>query len=71
MRGAHRPDLGEVPDNLEAEAEKAAWECFATAHPHEAYETWPDRFWQFFHTKAPNVSRERMVEILKETEGIQ
>lgn len=50
------------------EIEEFAWESFAEAHPHEAYETWPERFWQFFHAKAPHVTREQMERTLKETE---
>jgi len=44
-----------------------AFEAFARAHPHEAYETWPERFWAFFHREHPHVSRAQMEAILKET----
>jgi hypothetical protein len=44
-----------------------AFEAFATAHPHEAYETWPDRFWEFVRSQHPNISRTQMEAILKET----
>jgi len=50
------------------ELEQAAFEAFAIAHPHEAYATWPERFWAFFHRVVPNVSREQMEQYLKETE---
>lgn len=45
-----------------------AFEAFSHAHPHEAYAAFPERFWNFFHKKCPNVTRERMEELLKETE---
>lgn len=60
----NEPDL----DRIAAEAEQAAWDCFMMAHPHEAYESNPERFWQDFHKKAPNMPRENMVALLKETE---
>jgi len=44
-----------------------AFELFATIYPHEAYIEWPNRFWDFFHTKYPEISREKMEEILKGT----
>lgn len=47
--------------------EEQAWEWFAEAHPHEAYATWPERFWEFFKRKAPHVSREQMEIVLKQT----
>lgn len=53
--------------DTDTEMEEIAFRHFATAHPHEAYETWPERFWQFFHEGWPQVSREQMEQILKET----
>lgn len=41
-----------------------AWEWFAFAHPHEAYETDPERFWMFLHKNFPDVSRAQMKETL-------
>lgn len=52
----------------EKQAEQIAWEWFAEAHPHEAHAMSPDRFWEFFQTKCPGVSRETMVATLKETD---
>lgn len=52
----------------EQETENAAWNMFATAHPHEAFAKWPERFWQFFHKQHPRVDRETMEAMLKETE---
>lgn len=52
----------------DAEAEQVAWEWFAGAHPHEAYAKWPDRFWQFFQSRCPSVTREQMERTLMETE---
>ena len=50
------------------DAERWAFEMFATAYPHEAHATWPDRFWEFFRRVRPGVSREEMVQLL-ETES--
>lgn len=50
----------------DTEMEQTAFEWFAEAHPHEAYETWPERFWEFFQKKAPGMSREQMERLLKE-----
>ena len=48
--------------------EQAAFDVFATAHPHEAFETWPERFWEFFQRERPGVDRETMEQLLQETE---
>jgi hypothetical protein len=53
-----------LTDTEAIEAEKTAWEWFAEAHPHEAYASWPDRFWEFFHRKCPNLKREEMEALL-------
>lgn len=50
------------------EAELWAWSVFAQTYPHEAYAAWPERFWQFFQTQRPGISREEMEQLLKETE---
>jgi hypothetical protein len=44
------------------------YRCFATAYPHEAYESDPEAFWKFFHEKYPKISRRRMVKLLLETD---
>ena len=49
-------------------AEQIAWEWFAGAHPHEAHELNPERFWALFQTKCPHRTREDMLRGLKETE---
>lgn len=54
-------------DGAEAEAEQVAWEWFAGAHPHEAHEKWPDRFWDLFQSRCPGVTREQMERTLMET----
>lgn len=59
----------EPPSEIDLEAEQTAWEWFAEAHPHEAYATWPDRFWRYFQKKCPNVSREVMERFLDDTES--
>lgn len=53
------------------EIEETAWQWFAQAHPHEAYETWPERFWAFFHKQSPGVTREQMEAVLRETEVLE
>lgn len=52
----------------EREANQWAFEAFCDAHPHYAYAQWPEEFWEYFHRKVPNVSREQMIQTLKETE---
>lgn len=57
-----------LTDTEAIEVEKQAWESFAIAHPHEAYATWPDRFWELFHRKCPLLSREQMEANLNATD---
>ena len=45
-----------------------AYEIFAHAYPHEAYDEDPVAFWEFYHARFPNVSREEMEQMLNETE---
>ena len=49
-------------------AEKDAFDCFAGAHPHEAYETYPDCFWEYFQRRCPGVPRDEMERMLRETD---
>lgn len=58
-----------TPVTPDAQIEASAWAAFATAHPHEAYASWPERFWQFFSEQAPGVSRAEMEALLRETEA--
>ena len=46
-----------------------AFEMFAYLHPHEAYSAYPLRFWKFFHKTNPTITRKKMKEILKRTDG--
>lgn len=48
-------------------ADAFEWECFCQAYPHEAYESDPERFWEYFHSKCPDKSRTDMMYILRET----
>ena len=57
-----------VEASADAEAEQVAWEWFAGAHPHEAHAQWTDRFWAFFQTRCPGVTREQMKRTLMETD---
>lgn len=45
-----------------------AWTMLCNAHPVEAHAYDPDRFWKFFHARAPHMTREQMVALLKECE---
>ena len=45
-----------------------AWQMFCDAHPVEAYQHNPDGFWKYFHARAPDMTREQMVALLKECE---
>lgn len=56
-----------ITKKQDREIEQSAFEAFATLHPHEAYATWPGRFWKFFHKKCPHVPRSTMKAILKLT----
>lgn len=49
-------------------AEEWAWECFAAAHRHEAYALDAERFWKYYQTQRPGVSRLAMERILRETD---
>lgn len=48
--------------------EQFTFESFCQFHPHEAYTTWPDKFWEFFHKQFPYVTREQMGRTMKETD---
>lgn len=49
--------------------EPFAFDAFAQAHPHEAYASWPERFWEFFQRERPGISRAQMEQVLRETEA--
>lgn len=55
-------------NETDQQLEQLAWRMFCEAHPHEAFEQNPNAFWDYFHEKAPSMSRERMVALLKETD---
>lgn len=52
----------------EEQCEDIAWHMFCNAHPVEAYQHNPDGFWKYFHARAPDMSREQMVALLKKCE---
>jgi hypothetical protein len=60
--------VGIADDATDAQIEETAFRSFAYLHPHEAYATWPDRFWGYFQTMAPGKTREEMETLLRETE---
>lgn len=55
-------------NETDAQCEDIAWQVFCNAHPVEAYQHNPDRFWTYFRSRAPNVTRDEMVAMLKECE---
>jgi len=50
--------------NTEQDTEAWAYRMLALAHPHEAYDMDPDRFWLFFQRERPGVTREQMIAAL-------
>lgn len=46
---------------------QSAFELFARVYPHEAAEIDPERFWRFFQSQYPGVTREQMEECLRES----
>lgn len=48
--------------------EDSPYEMFAQLHPHEAYAQDPDKFFAFFQTIAPGISREDMIQMLNNTD---
>lgn len=55
-------------NETDAQCEALAWETFCHAHPVEAYQHNPDGFWNYFHARAPHITRDQMVALLKESE---
>ena len=55
-------------DETEEQCQEIAYQMFCNAHPVEAYEHDPERFWTYFHSRAPDISREQMVALLKASE---
>jgi hypothetical protein len=51
--------------------EEWAFRTLALAHPHEAYDVDPERFWQLFQAERPGVSKEQMLAILELTCGVK
>lgn len=54
-------------ETTDAQLDQAAFEAFATAHPHEAFASQPERFWVFLRRGFPHVTLEQTVEAMKET----
>ena len=46
---------------------KDSFEVFADLYPHEAYRLDANQFWQIFHARNPDITREKMIEMLGET----
>lgn len=55
-------------DETDEQCQSIAWQMFCNAHPVEAHAHDPERFWKYFQTQAPGVSREEMEKTLKECE---
>ena len=58
-------------NETDEQCKDVAWQMFCNAHPVEAYQHNPEKFWKYFHERAPNITREQMVNILKECEANQ
>lgn len=54
----------------DAKLDAIAYSWFADAHPHEAYKTDPELFWQYFQSRIPGVTREQMEATLQETQDL-
>jgi hypothetical protein len=54
-------------NETDEECKAIAWAIFCNAHPHEAYANDPEAFWDHFHKLSPNITREKMIALLKET----
>jgi hypothetical protein len=52
---------------LSAEMDQVAFEIFADCYPHEAHAQAPERFWQLFKSRFPNIIRAQMEAILRDT----
>ena len=48
------------------EIEELAYHWFASAHPREAFDSDPERFWAYFQGRCPGVGREVMERLLDE-----
>jgi hypothetical protein len=49
------------------EIDDANYRQFARVYPHECFDNDPERFWQFYHSANPDVSRADMERALKDT----
>jgi hypothetical protein len=56
------------PQDTDAYWNAIAWAMFCKAHPVEAFAHDPERFWAYVQTTGTNVTRERMVELLREAD---
>jgi hypothetical protein len=56
-----------TPEQFEAE-ENAVFGTLADAYPHEMYAAMPERFWDYFQTQCPGVSRGTMERLLSEVD---
>lgn len=48
-------------------SEEIAFEMMARAHPHETYDTFPERFLAFVKKEAPDLTKDDVERILAET----
>ena len=49
--------------------DQRAFEIFADAYPHEAFDRWPNRFIEYAMRQAPHCTRDEIVALLEETRG--
>ena len=48
--------------------DKTAFEMFASIHPIEAFEKWPDRFMEYLKKEGYNMTKRQVEETIKESE---
>lgn len=49
--------------------DQVTWGWLCDAHPHEAFDQDPQRFWNYIHSRFPGITRQRMEQALNETRG--
>ena len=62
-------DLVEARQMDIADLEDSVYQHFARIYPHECFDIDPERFWQMYHAKYPDVSRADMERALRDTRG--
>jgi hypothetical protein len=55
-------------NETDEQMKQIAWQMFCWAHPVEAHQHDAEKFWKYFHERVPELTREQMLETLKECE---